>query len=92
METITQIIAAELLSLIHICFNFGGRHATIEEVSACKHHFEVPSSDLTEVYVDGFMSGLGSNSCGPRPLPEYILDGNKEYSFTVTLRGISKRR
>ena len=73
-------------------FNFGGRHATIEEVSACKHHFEVPSSDLTEVYVDGFMSGLGSNSCGPRPLPEYILDGNKEYSFTVTLRGISKRR
>lgn len=70
-------------------FNFGAKHATLEEISACKHHFEVPKSDLTEVCVDGFMSGLGSNSCGPRPLEEYILDGNREYSFTVTFKGIS---
>lgn len=71
-------------------FNFSTRHCTIEELENCSHHFEIPSSDLVEVCVDGFMSGIGSNSCGPRPLPEYILDGNKEYSFSVTFKGIKE--
>lgn len=69
--------------------NFSARHTTIEELDNCDHSFEVRDFDLTEICVDGFMSGLGSNSCGPRPLPGYILEGNKEYSFTVSFKGIS---
>ena len=69
--------------------NFSARHTTIEELDNCEHSFEVRDFDLTEICVDGFMSGLGSNSCGPRPLPGYILEGNKEYSFTVSFKGIS---
>ena len=72
-------------------FNFGVKNCTVEELEKSEHSFEIPSSDITEVCVDGFMSGVGSNACGPRPLPQYLLEGNREYSFSLSFKGIKTR-
>lgn len=44
--------------------------ATLENT---KHDYELPVSDGTYLSVDYFMSGLGTNVCGPLPFEEYRL-------------------
>lgn len=44
-----------------------------EVLTATKHHDELPESDGVYLSVDLFMSGLGSNSCGPLPDEKYCV-------------------
>jgi hypothetical protein len=41
--------------------------------------------NFTRVNLDGFLSGIGSNSCGPRPMDKYLLvmEGTKQFSFKL---------
>ncbi len=55
-----------------------------ENLSAAMHPHELTMLDRTVVHVDGFHNGIGTNSCGPRELPEYSL-APEPMAFTAKL-------
>ncbi|MBQ2882030.1 MAG: DUF4981 domain-containing protein, partial [Clostridia bacterium] len=69
-------------------FHFSAHRYTVDDLCGWNHADDVKDMGLTQVSVDGFMCGIGSNSCGPRPLKQYILDGNKAYKFSFKIKGI----
>ena len=48
-------------------FEFSSLPYSDEELSAVKHNYELAPSNKTVVNVDYKQSGVGSNSCGPKP-------------------------
>ena len=69
-------------------FHFSAHRYTVDDLCEWKHAEDVKDMGLTQVSVDGFMCGIGSNSCGPMPLEEYMLNGNKAYKFSFKIKGI----
>ena len=69
-------------------FHFSAHRYTVDDLCEWKHAEDVKDMNLTQVSVDGFMCGIGSNSCGPKPLQQYLLDGNKAYKFSFKIKGI----
>lgn len=53
--------------------NFSAHRYTPEECDAAKHLHELPRRDEIVVNLDYRQNGLGTASCGPGPLPQYIL-------------------
>ncbi len=53
--------------------NFSAHPFSLENLTAAKHTNELELSPFTHIYVDQAQCGLGSNSCGPRPLGKYRL-------------------
>ncbi|MBV9852715.1 MAG: DUF4981 domain-containing protein, partial [Armatimonadetes bacterium] len=60
-------------------------HYTAEDLTAARHTFDLAPRPETILNLDHVQSGLGSQSCGPGPLPEYLIEA-QEMEFTVTLR------
>jgi len=54
-------------------FNFTAHRYTAEDLDAAKHLHEVPRRDEIVVNLDYRHHGLGTASCGPGPLPQYVL-------------------
>lgn len=52
-------------------FSFSALPHSVEEYMTAKHDFELPKQTVTHLYLDLFMSGIGSNSCGPDLAEEY---------------------
>ena len=52
-------------------FSFNASHYTEEELSTKMHNFELQESGCTVLCIDGEMSGIGSNSCGPELAKQY---------------------
>ncbi len=52
-------------------FSFSALPHTVLEYEKTAHNWELPESTLTELCVDYFMSGVGSNSCGPSLAEKY---------------------
>ena len=50
-----------------------------------RHPYQLAKPSHTVLHVDYKSRGLGSNSCGPQPLDQYILPGNQSYSYEYTL-------
>lgn len=46
-------------------FSFSALPYSVETLTDCPHDWELPKSDGTYLSLDFFMSGIGSNSCGP---------------------------
>ena len=46
-------------------FSFSALPYSAETLTDCAHDWELPKSDGTYLSLDFFMSGIGSNSCGP---------------------------
>ncbi len=66
-------------------FSFNASHYTAEELTQKAHNYELKKSPYTVLCVDYKMSGIGSNSCGPRLLKEYQLEEeNIDFHFSVT--------
>ncbi len=59
-------------------------HHSIEALTAAQHTDELIESDATHIRVDYKVSGIGSNSCGPRLLEKYRLC-EKHINFNLTL-------
>lgn len=53
-----------------------------EELDIAKHTVELPEPSATVVQLDHLMAGLGSASCGPKPLDQYLIPA-RPVSFTV---------
>ena len=66
-------------------FHFSAHPYTVEELERASHTEELKRMPLTQVSVDGFMCGLGSQSCGFPPLEEYRVIPDKALSFSYEL-------
>jgi beta-galactosidase/beta-glucuronidase len=60
----------------------------IEDLMQYRHPHELPHRAETWVYLDHRQGGLGSESCGPRPLPQYLLQPERT-RFAVTLKAVT---
>ena len=53
------------------------------------HDFEMPQSNRIWLEIDYFMSGVGSNSCGPRIDDQYLLN-EREFTFRFRIRALER--
>jgi len=61
---------------------------TTESLTAAAHPHDLKPCGQTVLTLDYLHSGLGSNSCGPRPLPEYVINP-EEMRFAFRLRPVN---
>ncbi len=65
-----------------LSFNF--LEYTREELEEKAHNFELEKSEYNILSLDYKQNGIGSNSCGERPLPEYAFsEGEFEMQFVI---------
>jgi len=63
-------------------FWFSARPWTSEQLDAARHLTDLVPGDTVWVNLDHGQHGIGSQSCGPGPLPQYFLKaGPAEFSF-----------
>ncbi len=65
-------------------FSFQLLHYTQEELTAKQHDFELERCPESVLCIDYKVSGIGSNSCGPRLLERYQFN-DPEFSFKLSL-------
>ncbi len=59
---------------------------TDEQLDAVPHSIDLPQSTATVVTLDTRTLGVGSNSCGPKPLPQYMVWSDPtEFSYVLRL-------
>lgn len=67
--------------------SFTALHFTDNDLWQAKHNFNLDEIRKPEVYLnlDCIQQGLGNASCGPLPLPEYMIPSNQilSYSFRI---------
>lgn len=68
-------------------FSFNASHYTPEQLTKCRHNFELKPEEETTVIIDCRQSGIGSNSCGPRLRKEYSFMED-EFSCRVTIKPV----
>ncbi len=66
-------------------FHFHASAYTVEQIERCQHADELAILPLTEVALDGFFSGLGSNSCGHPPQENHRVPSHQPLEFTVRM-------
>lgn len=70
--------------------NFSALHFTDEAVWKAEHDFKLDDIRKPEVYLslDCIQQGLGNASCGPLPLPEYMIPVNQPLSYSFRIEPI----
>ncbi len=71
-------------------FDFSAHRYTDDDLMLWKHREDVKDLGFTRISVDGFLSGIGSNSCGPMPLEKYLLRSTETREFSFTLKPIKE--
>lgn len=74
-----------LLITAEDAFSFNASHYTPEDLTAARHAHELVRREETVVHLDYRMSGVGSNSCGPKLSKEYQVPCG-EFRFAFRLR------
>lgn len=85
---VTNIRGTGLLVVGMPLLNFSVHRFTAEDFTRARHTYELMPRRETVLNVDYEQNGLGSNSCGPGPLPQYLLEA-KEIEFAFRLRPFS---
>lgn len=66
-------------------FSAAARRQTVEDLLHTAHACDLPRREMVELCLDQAMEGIGSQSCGQPPLPEYRLPcGPMEATFRIT--------
>lgn len=68
-------------------FDFSASNYTDCELASKAHNYELVPAEYVTMHLDYKNSGVGSNSCGPKLLPQYRLDEEKfvwEYQLQFT--------
>ncbi|MDQ0584186.1 glycoside hydrolase family 2 TIM barrel-domain containing protein [Streptomyces rishiriensis] len=66
-------------------FWFSARRWTSEQLDAARHLTDLTPGDTVWVNLDHGQHGIGSQSCGPGPLPQYFLNAEPvEFSFVFS--------
>ncbi|PAZ12261.1 beta-galactosidase [Streptomyces sp. SA15] len=69
-------------------FWFSARRWTTEQLDAARHLTDLAPGDSVWVNLDHGQHGIGSQSCGPGPLPQYFLKAEPtEFSFVFSVIG-----
>ena len=68
-----------------IPLNFGVKRYTDVALSKASHREDLAYEDVNYLAIDGYMGGIGSNSCGPMPLAQYQLKTNRSYTFSFKM-------
>ncbi|MBC7320768.1 DUF4981 domain-containing protein [bacterium] len=66
-------------------FNFSALWYTTEDLERARHTYELTKRGFITLNIDYKHHGLGSASCGPGPLPQYILKLDR-FVFTVRFK------
>ncbi|KUO03139.1 glycoside hydrolase family 2 TIM barrel-domain containing protein [Streptomyces caeruleatus] len=67
-------------------FWFSARRWTNEQLDAARHLTDLTPGDTVWVNLDHGQHGIGSQSCGPGPLPQYFLKAEPaEFSFVFSV-------
>jgi len=82
---VTDIRGLGLLACGLPLFEVSAHRAAAEDFAKAKHTHEIRWRDETVLNLDYRHGGLGSNSCGPQPLKEYLLQP-EPITFRVRLR------
>ncbi len=65
-------------------------HHRDADLAAAGHDIDLVARPETIVHVDAAHRGLGTASCGPDTLPEYVVGpGTYEWTWTLTASGAS---
>ncbi|MFA5340402.1 MAG: glycoside hydrolase family 2 TIM barrel-domain containing protein [Clostridia bacterium] len=66
-------------------FNFSASYYDAYQLAKAAHNHNLVKKDCINVNIDYRQTGLGSNSCGPRPENKYLLYTNpNKFSFTFS--------
>ncbi len=66
---------------------------TDEQLDAPAHSVDLPPSTSTVLTLDTRTLGVGSNSCGPRPLPQYVIWSDPtEFSYVLRVLSAGDRK
>ncbi|MFJ4521192.1 glycoside hydrolase family 2 TIM barrel-domain containing protein [Streptomyces sp. NPDC088810] len=69
-------------------FHLTARRWTTEQLDAAAHRSDLVPGDTVWVHLDHGQHGIGSQSCGPAPLPQYHLRAEPaEFSFVFSPSG-----
>lgn len=77
------------LAVYGVPFSFNASAYTQEELAEKAHNFELVKSGRTVLCLDGQMSGIGSNSCGPELLEQYRV-GAEPITLHLILKPLTK--
>lgn len=71
---------------------FSALHYTDENLWKTVNHFKLKDIRRPEVYLnlDCIQQGVGNASCGPIPLPEYMIKNNQHYGYSFRITPIGK--
>ena len=67
-------------------FSFSTLPHSAKEYTESMHDWELPTRKATHVCIDYFMTGIGSNSCGPVLDPQYYTPEQGKGKFTIILK------
>lgn len=65
--------------------NVSAQYYTTQDLTRARHTYELKRRSEVTLNLDHALGGLGSNSCGPGPLPQYQLQP-QETTFRIRLR------
>ena len=86
---LTNKSGAGLMIVTDGTFSISALHHTVADFAAAKHPTDLPKRDEVFVCLDVAQSGLGGNSCGPAPLPSYVVNASDVMKFSYSLRPCS---
>ncbi|MGF7232556.1 glycoside hydrolase family 2 TIM barrel-domain containing protein [Arachidicoccus sp.] len=59
-----------------------------EQMQPVEYKIDLPKPSFTVLCISHKTLGVGSNSCGPRPLPQYVVDSkDAHFSYEIDLSG-----
>ena len=67
-------------------FSFSALPHSTKEYTETMHDWELPKRQATHVCIDYFMTGIGSNSCGPVLDSQYYTPEKGKGKFTIVLK------
>ena len=67
-------------------FSFNIMPYSFNDLTKAKHDFELPKSKNSYIYLDHFMSGVGSHACGPELKRKYCLSKKGEHTFQIVFK------
>ena len=85
---LSNIRGLGLLATSPTLLNVSVHHFTTQDLTDAQHTYDLKPRPETILHIDYAQSGLGSQSCGPGPLPPYLLQPS-DVTFTVRLTPFS---
>lgn len=73
-------------------FSFSAHEYTQKLLQEAKHIEDLHDENTVCLSIDGFMRGAGSNSCGPAPWSEHIVNAEANMQFSVSFVPVDAKK